>query len=374
MGLRRGFRLALAAGVLGTAACVLGSFGGRRELLQSLLPALVFWMGIGLGSAMILMIHNLTGGSWGVAVRRSLEAACQTVPLGVLLALPVLLGARELYPWAQTEVGDAVERKRAYLNLPFFAVRSVAYAVVWSAFAWVVGAWSARRDAGFEETLDRRLRVASGVGLIAYGLTISFAAVDYLMSLDPAWFSSIYGPLVGEGALVTAMAFAIATLPALRRCEPWGSSIEGRRLQDLGNLLLVFLLLWAYLNFAQYLIVWSGNLPEEATWYLARSRGGWEWVTGTLAIFHFALPFLLLLSVALKRSLSRLAVLAAGVLLMRYLDALWHARPAFGSLRFYWQDAAAMVAFGGMWSATWLWRLGRVAAPPRAAQGAHHGA
>jgi hypothetical protein len=269
-------------------------------------------LAVSCGSLAICLLHNLTGGAWGTAIRGHLETAAKTVPLVAILFIPIALGLDDLYLWARHEAVEQnhmLHHKALYLNAPFFYVRAVIYFVVWTALAIFV----TRRPMGTPGA-----ETVGGPGLVLFGLTMTFASYDWFMSLDPLWFSTMYGPLTMTGQVLTAFAFAIA-LHAKR--------IEIEALHDLGKLLLAFVMLWAYLSFSQWLIVWSANLPEEAPWYLTRFQGGWQWVGIALIGLHFALPFTLLLSRRAKRAPPTLAAIAAFILAMRYIDLLWHITP-----------------------------------------------
>lgn len=357
-------RSALAAGGVALAACVAGAAGNPQRFLESYLVGYLFWTGIALGCAALLMLHHLVGGGWGVAIRRLLESGTRTFPLAAVLALPVLLGLRSLYVWARPEAvaGDKLlQHKQPYLNVPFFLGRTAFYFAVWLALAWALNRWSAEEDRTGSPAVRSRLQRLSGPGLILYGLTVTFASVDWVMSLEPHWYSTIYGILFMVGQALATLAFAITALLVVGTRPPLAEILTPQNFHDLGNLTLAFVMLWAYVAFSQFLIIWSGNLPEEIPWYIARTRGGWGAVAVGLILFHFALPFLLLLSRQNKRRLRTLGVLAGAILVLRLVDLYWIVAPAFRrpELAVHWMDVAAPVGVGGLWIGAFVWQLKR---------------
>lgn len=286
-----------------------------RRFLQPYLVAFFFTAGAALGALPLLMIHELTGGGWGRLLRPALEAAARTVPWLFAAFLPVLFGASLVYPWAY---GAHEGPKAAYLNVPFFAARAVFYFAVWT----VLGRMLAARRA------KRRPEAVGALGLVAYGFTGTFAAVDWIMSLDPHWFSTIFGLVVLAGHVLLALALAVGAT-AVSRPDAFREKAAVDSLHDAGNLLLAFLMLWVYMAFSQFLIIWSANLPEETSWYLGRARGGWLGLAACLAVFQFAVPFLLLLQRPVKRDPRRLAAVAALLVAGRLADVLWLAGPYF---------------------------------------------
>ncbi len=347
-------RVGLLLGVAGLALCVLGWFVAPEHFLRSYLLGFLFWFGIALGSMAILMIHHIAGGAWGAVIRRVLESSVGTLPILALFFVPIALGIHELYEWShEAEVAnDAVlQAKSAYLNTPFFLVRAVFYFAVWVALAVFLRRWSLEQDATDDPRATTRLELLSRGGLVLYGLTGTFAAVDWIMSLEPHWFSTVFGLLVMGGQGIAAFAFAIPLAVLLARQRGLAPFFGPGQLHDLGNLMLAFVMIWAYLGFSQLLIIWSGNLPEEITWYLHRSEGGWRVVGYGLIAFGFALPFALLLSRRLKRTGSRLALVALWLIFMRFVDLYWLVGPAFHpeSAVPHWLDLCAVVGIGGIW-------------------------
>jgi len=345
--------------IVGIAALVLcggGVFLSPEQFFRSYLLAYVFWLGIALGSCALVMLHNLTGGAWGAVIRRVLESGMRTLPLMAVLFVPFLFGLPHLYEWAHPEhvAGDALlQHKTFYLNIPFFLLRTGVYFLVWLGLAYFLDKWSSEHDRTAEPAVLRRLEALSGPGLVLYGGTLTFAAIDWVMSLEPHWYSTIYGLLFLVGQALTTMAFAIIVLSYLANHKPVSEVVQATHFHDLGNLLLAFVMLWAYVSFSQYLIIWSGNLAEEVPWYLHRTQGGWEWIGLGLVVFHFILPFVILLSRDAKRRKQVLMKIAAAVLFMRLVDLFWLIAPSPPTTGFHihWLDVVAPIGVGGLWLA-----------------------
>ena len=358
-------RRSLAVGLAVLLVCLVGAFASPARFFQAYLLAYLFWVGIALGCLAIRMLPPLVGGRWGFVIQRLLEAGTRTLPLMALLFVPLVLGLREVYVWARPEAvlaSELLRHKQPYLNGPAFFARAVAYFAIWIGAGSLLTMLSSRQDQGAGvEALTRRLQVWSGPGLLVYGVTVSFAAMDWVMSLEAEWFSSIYGVIFMVGQGLSALAFAILVGVLLSERQPLRGAIEAQQLHDLGNLLLAFVMFWAYIAFSQLLIIWSGNLPEEIHWYLNRLKGGWQYLAAGLIVFHFALPFLLLLLRRAKRRAKVLVVIAAGILGMRLLDLFWLTAPAFHPARLsvHWLDLAVPIGLGGVWLAAFLFHLKR---------------
>jgi hypothetical protein len=353
--LQRLERPAWIVGSIGILASLVGAAIATEQFFRSYLLAYLFWFAIAAGSLPLVMIHHLVGGRWGFAIRRILESSARMLPLMAFLFVPLLFGIHHLYEWSHADVvaNDRILlHKSAYLNTPFFIARAAFYFVLWVGLGWLLNRWSSEQDRASSPALTRRFQRISGPGLIVYALTITFASTDWVMSLEPHWFSTIYGMLFMVGQVTATLAFAIAVLAAMSGAPTLSRFIDPQTLQDLGNLLFAFIMLWAYLAFSQYLIIWSGNLPEEIPWYLRRSTGGWQWVAGALAVFHFAVPFLLLLMRRNKRRLQVMGTIAVSVVAMRAVDLLWLVAPAHEKeMRIHWLDAGALLGIGGLFMA-----------------------
>lgn len=359
-------RRALMVGVGGLVVLGLVGLFDPTQLFRSYLVGFTFWLGLPLGSLVLLMVQHLTGGAWGLLLRRVLESGTRTLLLFVGLFIPLALGLHYLYSWIDHPFPDHGHEhfKSVYLSPTFFLGRAVFYFATWLAVAYFLTRWSAEQDQTGQPR-PRRFRMLSGPGLALYGLTITFASIDWVMSLEPHWFSTIYPVMFAVGQVLSALAFALAVFLILAPHQPLAPLVTKPRLRDLGNLLLAFVMLWAYMNFSQYLLIWSGNIKEEIPWYLRRMRGGWEWVAGVLLVFQFALPFVLLLMRHVKDHPRYLAAVALGILAMRGLDVIWLIEPAFvregGVSYWFWLlDLAALIGVGGLWAALFIGRLKRM--------------
>src|SRR3954467_11543785 len=313
-------RRLLLAGAAGAAVSLVGLFTNVQQFMQSYLMAYMLCLGVTLGCLALGMVHQLSGGEWGVVIRRPIGAATRALPVMTLLFIPIVFGMKYLYPWTSADLvahDEVLQHKHLYLNTPFFLVRAAIYFAVWNALAYFLNSWSLRQDATADEKLARRMQMLSGGGLLAYGFTITFASFDWLMSLEPRWFSTIYGVLIMGGQGLSALAFLIVVLVWLSRRAPLDRIVVPAHFHDLGNLMLAFVMLWAYFSFSQYLIIWSGNLPSEIAWYMHRLETGWRAVGITLIGGHFAAPFVVLLSRQVKRHPNLLVKVAVLVLLMR---------------------------------------------------------
>jgi hypothetical protein len=362
-------RRLLIAGAVGAVVSLVGAYLDVRQFMQSYLMAYMLCLGVTLGCLALGMVHQLSGGAWGVVIRRPIGAATRTLPVMTVLFLPIALGMRHLYIW--TDAGlvahdEILQHKQVYLNTPFFLVRAAIYFAVWNALAYFLNSWSLRQDQTADEKLARRMQMLSGGGLLAYGFTITFASFDWLMSLEPHWFSTIYGVLVMGGQGLSALAFLIIVLVWLSRRAPLDRIVVPAHFHDLGNLMLAFVMLWAYFSFSQYLIIWSGNLPVEIAWYMHRLETGWRFVGIALIVGHFAIPFIVLLSRQVKRQPGLLLKVAVFVLMVRLLDLFWLIAPEFHQhgLAISWLDVVLPLALGAIWVGCFVWQLrGRAILP-----------
>ncbi|HEX6385213.1 MAG TPA: hypothetical protein VF177_11130 [Anaerolineae bacterium] len=362
----RAQRLALIVGLVALALAVVGAFFDTTRFFRSYLFAYVFWLEIALGCLSILMVYYVAGGTWGLILRRFLEASIMTLPLMAVLFVPLLLGLDELYPWARPEIvaaDEVLQHKQPYLNVPFFLVRTAIYFAVWIGLALFLNRWSATEGCIQERTGDAamvgRLRRTSAPGLLLFALTVTFASVDWLMSLEPHWFSTIYGMMFVAEQILVALTFVVLLVTWLSDRQPLADAVSPQYFNDMGNLLLAGVLLWAYIAYSQFVIIWFGNLVEEVPWYLRRMNGGWEWISIFLVVFHFALPFVLLLFRVTKRRPRYLFSVACLLLLVHLINVYWLVLPAFfpEGLLPHWLDVVMPVGIGGLWSAVYIWRL-----------------
>ncbi len=347
--------------VLGVAGLLLGA--SPEQFFRAYLVGFMGCLGIALGSLAITMIHHMTGGGWGMVSRRPLEAAAATLPLLALYFIPIaLFGMKPLYLWARPEAiaGDAiVQMKAPYLNVPFFLGRAVFYFVVWNVLAFTLARWSREQDETAPRPIgaERKFRLLSASGLLLYALTITFASIDWVMSLDPHWFSTIFGILFMGGQGLSALAFVIIVLASVRDLPPLAGVLKPLHFHDIGKLMFAFTMLWAYFSFSQFLIIWSGNLPEEIPWYMERMHGVWGFVAVALVLVQFAAPFLLLLSRDLKRNPRLLRNVALVVLAMRFVDLLWLIKPGVAGATLHWMDVALPAGLFGLWLFVFVGRL-----------------
>lgn len=365
---------ALIVGAAGLAVCALAwrlgaSPESRQQLFVSYLYAYMFWVGIPLGCLAILMLQHLTGGAWGLAIRRLLETGTRMLPLMAILFLPLIFGMRDLYDWTRDEHLHGL--KAHWLTVDGFIWRAAAYFLIWLVLAFFLNKWSKDQDRGENPRLARRMQLISGPGLLLYGFTVTFAAVDWVMSLEYHWYSTIYGMLFIVGQALGTLALMIALLALLSRRHPLSDVVTINHFNDLGNLLLAFVLLWAYISFSQYLIIWSANIAEETPYYVQRAQAtSWKYIALILIIFHFFVPFLLLLSRRTKRSVSALVTVALIIVASRFVDLFWLISPAveyhahagaveFHGFRLHWLDVLAPIAIGGIWVAYFIMQLQR---------------
>jgi hypothetical protein len=355
--------------VIGVAFAVLSGVGAYvqpDQFFRAYLLGFMAWLGVTLGSMAILMIRHLTGGGWGMVIRRVMGAAMRCVPLMALLFVPLLFGLPRLYIWARPL--DAIADKHlrehlqeiapSYLNVHGFILRAAIYFAIWNLLSFLLTKWSAEQDRPGARDNSGRFKAVSGPGLILYGFTISFAAIDWVMSIDPSWISTIYGLLFLIGQVLSAMCFAVVIERILFNYKPMSEVLKPDYVQDHGKWILAFIMVWAYFAFSQWLIIWAGNLPEEITWYMRRLNGGWGYIGLSLVLFHFAVPFALLLSRSFKRDLHRLVWLAVGLMVMRYVDLFWMIEPNYSpALSLTWLDVVVPVAMGGLWLAFFFHNL-----------------
>jgi hypothetical protein len=356
---------ALIAGGVGLLACLIGGFLQPAVFFMSYLLAFLFWTGVGVGCLSLLFIQHLTGGRWGALIRRVLEAGTRTLRFMAIAFLPILLGLSQIYPWASSAKDAAtleiVHKKGWYLNGGFFLGRAVFYFLIWISVAYFASLWSRRLDtADDRRRLERNLRGLAGGGLVLLGLTITFSSIDWAMSIEAHWYSTIYGILFMVGQVLSAFTLAILLLAALADEDPFRSVVTRETVHDLGKLLFAFVMLWAYVQLSQFLIVWSANIPEEIPWYIRRTTGGWKYLAWLIIAAHFVLPFLALLSRGRKRDLRQLAIVAAVVFAARWLDLFWLVAPSSREqFSVHWLDLAAAVGLGGVWIALFARELAR---------------
>ena len=359
---------AMMIGAIGLLAGIVGGFldrpsgealvlGLSPNFFRAWLVGFLVCTGLTLGSLGWTMLHHMTGGQWGLVSRRIWEAATRALPVVALFFLVVLLGMPAIFHWtdrALVEASPVLQQKAPYLNVTFFIIRAVVYFAFWMLCIVLLNRWSEGQDRGAVATTPAdlvRFRTLSAPGLLFLVLTVTFAATDWVMSLEPEWYSTIFGLLTVVGQGLTTIAFTIVVLAMLANTPPLAGVVSRKHFHDLGKFMLTFVMLWAYLSFSQFLIIWSGNLPEEIPWYLKRMQGVWGALAIALIVGHFAIPFLLLLSRALKRSPSQVAKVAIFVIVMRIVDAIWLVGPAFEPHGFplHWMYVVIPIGMLGLW-------------------------
>ena len=352
--------------VFGLIALIL-AFLRPEQFFRAYLLGFMCWLGVSLGSMAILMIRHLTGGGWGMVIRRILGAAMRTLPLLALLFIPIILGMHRLYIWAQPldQIADKHLREhldditKTYLTTNGFVIRAIFYFAIWNLLSYLLSHWSRQTDRAGAPDNTERFKAVAGPGLILYGFTISFAAIDWVMSLDPSWISTIFGLVILIGEVLSAMCFAVVVERILFNYKPMSEMLSPDFVHDHGKWMLTFVMVWAYFNYSQWLIIWAGNLPSEITYYMRRLNGGWGYVGLFIIIFHFAIPFGTLLSRPFKRNIRKLVWLAVWLMLMRYLDLFWIIEPNFSTtFHVTVADIVVPIAIGGFWLAYFFRNLG----------------
>jgi hypothetical protein len=350
----------LLIGVIGAGLSIVGAFVSPDSFYSAYLTGFMFWLGLSLGCMAILMLYHLVGGGWGTVIRRIMEAGMMTLPLMFVLFIPILLNLPKLYFWARPEelAKDPKIKEIAdvYLNFNGIALRYVVYFAIWFGMAYLLNRWSTEQDTpegGAKSTL--RFRAVSSIGLVIYSLTISFAVIDWVMSLQARWISTIYGLIFIAGEALSAYCFAVVMESILSKRKPMSDYLTSTEVHDHGKFMLTFVMVWAYFNFSQWLIIWAGNLPEEIPWYVRRMSGGWGGVGLFLVIFHFSVPFALLLSRSLKKNVSQLVWLASWLMIMRIVDIWWHIEPSaylkHDTIHLSWLHVTIIAGMGGLWMA-----------------------
>jgi hypothetical protein len=352
-------RIAIGCALAGGAACLVGVFTNRPHFFISYLFAWLFWLGMSMGCFLLAMIHHLTGGRWGDVTRRIDEAGYMALPIMALLFIPIFFGLHQLYPWARpNEVArDVILQKRhVYSNIPGYVLRSVVLLGLWTAMACRLRQLSLQQDHTTDLSPTRKARVLSGAGVVIYPITGTFAYVDWVLSLEPRWFSTMFPIIIFAGQILTALTFSVIVLAWLKIFEPLRDVVREMNLYQLGNLMLAFVMFWAYVCFGQLLIIYSGNLPPEISWYLHRIAGGWEWLIIGIACTHFFIPFYLLLFRPLKKNPRTVASIAAIVLVTSPLVMFWDIKPTFfpHGFELHWLDFAAFIGLGGIWIAMFI--------------------
>ncbi|MBV8071912.1 MAG: hypothetical protein JO270_18530 [Acidobacteriaceae bacterium] len=358
-------RIAGVIGGLGALLCVAGFFYNRAQFFQSYLFAFLYWGGFTIGGLGILVLNNTVGGRWGVTARRYLEAAMRTLPFLAVMFIILLIGLKDIYPWTHIDtvpnpISQAILRHKApYLNVPFFIIRSIIYFAVWAFWGYRVFRMSDKQDQTGDPSLRDRMRAFCAPGCLVVTLTATFAYIDWLLSADAQFFSTIYGAMLLFGDVLQTFALVITVLILTSKGDRFGGRINSVILHDLGNMMFAFTIFWTYLSVSQLIIVWPANLPQELNWYLVRVRGGWTVLAAIVSLVMFLIPFLGLLSQARKRDPKRLIRVAVWILCARAIDLFWIIEPTFRTNGFaiYWTDFVAFFGVGGIWVYLYLRQL-----------------
>jgi hypothetical protein len=354
--------VALVSGVIGLILTIVAGIGNPTGFFRAYLLGYTFWLGLSLGCLGLALVQFLTGGHWGLATRRILEAASATLPMMALLFVPLLFGLPQLYAWARpadVAADPVLQHKSVYLNIPFFIIRSVVYLVAWVAIGSLLRRWSAAEDTAEDPLMLRRLQRLSIIGALVLAFTVTFAAVDWLMSLDADWFSTMYPPMVAMGDMLLALAFGTVLVAVFGPGSELRPMLTPGIFNDLGSLLLAFTMLWGYLEYFQYLLIWAGNLSDEIPWYVSRSQGGWLPIAVIVGAVGFLLPWYLLLFRPLKRNRRTLAAIAGLLVCMQLVNVFWMVEPPFEPAGPFvdWLDVFATIGIGGLWVAIFSWQL-----------------
>jgi len=357
-------RRSLWLGAIALLVCALGSPISPPQFFRAYLAAYLFYLGIALGSMMMLMVYHLTGGSWGLLIRRILEAGMKTLPLMALLFLPIAGGIGYLYPWAQPDIvagSKQLQYQQFYLYPTYFWLRAAVYFALWMTMAFLLSSWSRQEDQTGDPRLAWKGLQLSGFGAVLYGISIHFAAVDWSMSLEPVFHSTIWGPLFALGQLLSALSFALVVLAWLVERPPLSEVASLHVRNDLGSLLLTILIVWAYMAWFQFMLVWIANLPVDVIWYLPRASAGWKSVMWAIVVLHFAIPFFLLLMRSIKRNSKAVARIAGLILLMQLVFMYYQVMPGLSAegMGEHWMDFLTPVGIGGIWLACFLWQVQR---------------
>ena len=338
----------------------------REQALRAWLLGFIFWGGIGIGGLGILILQHLTGGAWGIVIRRIAEACSRTLPIIAVLFIPLAVGVatHSIYEWTHLIGADnAVNWRQPFLAPHWWIIRAIMYFALWGIMAHFLNKWSYQQDQAND--FETALKMAedsskfSGPTMVFYVLVVSFAAIDWVMTLDPHWYSTIWGLLYATGWALSCFCFSVALLAVLVNKAPMNRVLNSKHFHDIGKLMLALVMVWAYFNFSQFLIIWSGNLPEETKWYLTRMEGTWGVIGVLLIVFHFAFPFLVLLNRDIKRNSKWLAATAIFILFLRLVDMFYMIGPSpqIGMMgkettfadSFSWMYLVAPLGVGGIW-------------------------
>ncbi len=357
-------------GAVGLAFCLVAYLQDSKQFFFSYLTAFSFVLSMGLGGMFFTMLHHAVAAKWSVVLRRVSETLMSLVPWMFIFFLPILLfGIHDLYPWSHVEhvAHDSIlQKKVAYLNVPFWIVRSLLYFLIWTLLARFFYKTSLAQDEAFDEKRAEKMTKWAPLGLILFAFTVTFASIDWIMSLDPHWFSTMFGVYFFAGSFMSGLAFILLVVLYFRYSGALTNVISSEHLHDLGKLMFAFMAFWAYVAFSQYMLIWYGNIPEETVWYLHRSHGSWGILFLFVGLFHFVLPFLILLPREIKRNPIVLWVMAPWLIVIHWVDLYWVVMPNLHphGIHFSWVDVAAYVALSGSFAGLFWWKMSKHAVIP----------
>lgn len=352
------------AGIAAFVLTLLGLFVNPDQFFHSYLTAYVFWLTVSLGGLFFTMMHHLTGAVWSVVLRRIAEIIMITTPVMAILFIPIIFGIHNLYHWSHGEAAAADEllaHKSPYLNTTFFIIRAVVYFTIWILLARGLYIVSLRQDEGYDYGQVKKMRWVSALGMVLFAISVTFAAFDWLMSLDAHWYSTIFGVYVFAGALVAIISVLIILAAVFRRFGILDAEVTYEHYHDLGKLLFAFMVFWAYMAFSQYFLIWYGNIPEETIWFMHRWEGSWKAITMLLVLGHFVIPFFILIVRGTKRNLKALTFMAAWLLVLHWVDLYWIVFPSLHhhGADFSWMDLTAFIGIGGLFLSMFVRRLAK---------------
>jgi hypothetical protein len=351
-------KIALVIGIVGLLLSIFGYFSDSKQFYFSYLTAFTFWVSLGLGGLFFTMLHHISGARWSTVLLRISQAAMSVLPIMIIFFIPIFFGIKELYDWSHPEIvadSSVLQGKSGYLNISFFTIRALVYFIIWGVLSFFINKYSRFQDEG--KTTTKQLRIVSAPGMFLFAFTISFAAFDWLMSLDPHWFSTMFGAYNFGGSFVIILAFLIIMANYLKSNGTLNTEIGHAHFSDLGKLFFGFIVFWAYLGGAQYFFIWYANIPEETVWFLDRWKGSWKTVSQLLIFGHFLLPFVTLIFFNTKRNRKILVFFAFWIFFFHYVDIYWLIAPTLHheSAHISWMDLTTFIGIGGVFIAL-FWR------------------
>ncbi len=349
----------LIIGVVGLVLSAIGYFTDAKHFFHSYLVAFMFWLTIALGALFFTMLHHLVNAKWSVVIRRLSENVMNVIPIMAIFVIPILLGMHDLFHWTHAEEVAAdpiLQGKAGYLNTTFFVIRLIAYFVIWFFLTRLLYKTSMAQDEGGDQDFRLKLRKISAPGMLLFAVTVTFSSFDWLMSLDPHWYSTIFGPYVYSGSFLAALSFLVVAA-AYQRKRGWlKDTITVEHFHDLGKLMFAFIIFWGYMAFSQYFLIWYANIPEETVWFFERWNSGWKSVSLVIIFGHFAIPFVALVFRATKRHVAALTTVSIWLLVMHWIDLYWLVFPnLYHSVHFSWMDITLPIGIGGIYL-WWFWR------------------